>query len=97
MVGLEMPPIGMHCSALLGVEERIEFANEVLPDALQRVLAGDSEQQLRDWLEDRIGNWGGDGLGMTAPGYSWWRRCEAPDSGLDAEQLACMDRVWETS
>ena len=96
VVGLELPGAGLHCSALLGVEERIRFADEVLPEAIQQAASGASEPQLRLWLEERIGSWGGDGIGMTAQGYSWWRQVEAANSGLSSQQLSHLDRVWES-
>jgi len=96
VVGLELGPVGLHCSALLGVEERIRFADEVLPGAVQQAASGASEPQLRLWLEERIGSWGGDGIGMTAQGYSWWRQVEAASSGLSSQQLGHLDRVWES-
>jgi phosphoglucomutase/phosphomannomutase len=94
VVGLELPPAGLHCSALLGVEERSRFAAQVLPAAVEQARSGASEPQLRSWVEAQIGAWGGDGIGMTAGGYSWWRGAEASHSGLDAEQLGRLDRVW---
>ena len=73
LVGLQMPPAGLHCSPLLGVDQRMEFGDAVLPEAIARVREGVGGPALRAWLVERVGPWGGDGIGMTAPGLAWWR------------------------
>jgi hypothetical protein len=78
VVGMELDGVGRHCSALLGVEERIHFASDVLPMVVEQALAGASEEVLRTSLSERIGSWGGDGIGMTASGYLWWRQQGLP-------------------
>ena len=94
VVGMELDEVGRHCSALLGVEERIHFADEVLPMVVKQALSGASEDAMRQFLTERIGNWGGDGIGMTASGYFWWRQQGQAPGGLSHEQLGRLDRVW---
>jgi len=89
LIGLEMPEAALHCSPLLGVDERIAFAESVLPEALRRAEAGASAGALKEWLVAQIGSWGGDGLGMTAPGYRWWREGTAGEA-----ELAALDEAW---
>jgi phosphoglucomutase len=83
IVGLEMPEVGLHCSPLLGAEERIEFGARVLPEAVKRARAGQDAATIKAWLQGLIGSWGGDGIGMTAPGYQFWRRTAAFESAVD--------------
>ncbi len=94
LVGLDLDGAGKHCSALLGVEERIDFTKEVLPAVHERLLAGASEGDLETWLRQRIGHWGGDGIGMTTGGYLWWRSQGDLVGALDEKHLACLDRIW---
>jgi len=89
LLGLEMPEAALQCSPLLGVDERIEFAEVILPEAVRRAESGQGSEELSAWLRAGIGGWGGDGVGMTASGYSWWR--ENDGSGAD---LAALDQAW---
>ena len=88
-MGLELPPAGLHCSPLLGVEERIEFAERVLSAAVDKALAGEGSDALRSWLTSEIGAWGGDGIGLTAQGYRWWRGGAGRELAVDA-----LDEAW---
>jgi phosphoglucomutase/phosphomannomutase len=89
LIGLEMPEAGLQCSPLLGVDERIEFAEVVLPEAVRRAHSGAAAADLSSWLQSTIGAWGGDGVGMTASGYSWWRQNEGGEASL-----AALDEAW---
>jgi len=89
LIGLQMPEAAFHCSPLLGIDERIDFAEEVLPEAVRRAEAGSSSSELGSWLRSRIGAWGGDGLGMTAPGYRWWREGAGREAAVPA-----LDEAW---
>ena len=90
IIGMEMPPAGLHCSALLGVEERLVFGNDILPTAVRRAQAG---EDVSTWLRESIGAWGGDGVGLTAPGYRWW----AAQTELEASVRGTLDRAWSPS
>ena len=86
-IGLELPTAGLHCSPLLGIDERIAFAKDVLPQAA--AMAEDaSTEAVAAWVEGRIGAWGGDGVGMTAPGYRSWRSQASP------AVRRVLDGVW---
>jgi len=88
LVGLEMPDAGLHCSPLLGVMRRMEFGDSILPEAVARARDGLDAPALRSWLEARVAPWGGDGVGMTAPGLAWWReRNPEPDYRV-------LDEAW---
>ncbi|MEE2830624.1 MAG: phospho-sugar mutase [Myxococcota bacterium] len=89
LVDLDMPAVGLHCSPLLGVDERIRFGRDLLPQAVQRAEAGQDGAMLRSWLAEELGAWGGDGFGLTAPGYTWWRSAEGAGRGVEA-----LDEVW---
>ncbi len=83
IIGMEMPDVGLHCSPLLGAEERIEFGSVVLPEAIERARSGEDAATITAWLQERIGRWGGDGIGMTAPGYQHWRTTAGDAAGAD--------------
>ena len=83
IVGLEMPEVGLFCSPLLGAEERIEFGARVLPEAVERARGGQDAATIKAWLEGLIGHWGGDGVGMTAPGYLHWRSSAVFERAVD--------------
>jgi phosphomannomutase len=89
LIGLEMPEAALHCSPLLGVEERIQFAEAVLPEAIRRAQSGDGAADLSRWLQSSIGAWGGDGVGMTSSGYRWWREGTGRDAAVPA-----LDEAW---
>ncbi len=97
VVGLQLDEVGRRCSALLGVEERMRFAEQVLPALVERVRTGQSGAQLVQWLEHEIGAWGGDGRGMTVAGYRWWREHRAHTAGLTSAQLATLDTLYPGS
>jgi hypothetical protein len=88
LVGLVMPDAGLHCSPLLGVLKRQEFGDSILPEAQAHVREGMSGVALRTWLEGRVSSWGGDGIGMTAPGLRWWRRKNP------GPEWAELDEAW---
>ena len=83
IIGFEMPDVGLYCSPLLGAEERIEFGVRVLPEAIERARGGEDAATIKAWLEGLIGHWGGDGVGMTAPGYQHWRSTAAFERAVD--------------
>lgn len=89
LLGLQMPEAALQCSPLLGVDQRIEFAEVILPEGVRRAESGQDSDELSVWLRDAIGGWGGDGVGMTASGYSWWR-----ENGGSGVELAALDEAW---
>jgi len=89
LLGLEMPEAALQCSPLLGVDERIKFAEVILPEAVRRAESGQDAEELSTWLHDGIGGWGGDGVGMTASGYSWWR-----ENSENSADLTALDEAW---
>jgi phosphoglucomutase len=89
IVGQEMPAAGLHCSPLLGAEERMHFGDVILPAAVDRARSGQDAATIRGWLQDEIGAWLGDGLGVTAPGLAWWRANVDP-----GDDLAALDDAW---
>ncbi len=83
LVGLSMPDAGLHCSPLLGVEARMEFGDAILAEATARARDGAPPDALRAWFLDRTAAWGVDAIGLTAPGWTWWR-ARNPDPALAA-------------
>ena len=88
LIGLALPPAGLNCSPLLGVEERMDFATKVLPEAARRAGAGEA---LGPWLAERLG--GGDALGLTAPGLAWWIE-RGEGSTLPPSARAALAQAW---
>jgi phosphoglucomutase/phosphomannomutase len=90
-VGLSLSGPALHCSPLLGVDHRRAFSDGVLPEAVRRAEAGQDSETLRAWLEEQIGPWGGDGIGLTAPGYKHFRGSgECPSD----KAMAALDEAW---
>ena len=89
-IGMELAPAGLFCSPLLGIDERIAFAADVLPGAVARVDAGDAPSEVTAAVRAQISGWGGDGVGMTASGYRWWRDNAAPSPAV----CAALDPIW---
>ena len=92
-IGLSLPPAGLHCSPLLGIDERIAFASEVLPGAVARAEQGEDAEAVSAWVSAAVAPWGGDGVGMTAPGYRWWRAQGAASTAV----TDVLDGVWGAS
>lgn len=87
-IGLEMPEAGLHCSPLLGVDERIRFGAELLPALLERATAGDPG--LQGWLRDALQPFGRDGAGLVRPGWLSVRGLQPP------AVAARIDAAWAT-
>jgi len=90
-IGLEVPSPGLRCSPLLGIDERIAFGAQVWPEALRRAQSGATGAELRAWLDETIGGWGGDGRGMTSPAWAWVRD---QSSDLAPDVVAAFDEAW---
>jgi phosphoglucomutase len=88
IVGLDLPPEGLRCSPLLGVDERMAFAREVLPQAVRRARSG---EEIPAWLRSSLG--GADGVGLTAPGVRWWL-LEGEGSALPAPVADALATAW---
>jgi phosphoglucomutase/phosphomannomutase len=93
-IGIAMPDAGLHCSPLLGVDERLDFGAEILPELLRRAAAGAEQDELRAFLKERTAGWGADGIGMTLPGWQAWRAADGPDSGLSEASLLRLDGAF---
>lgn len=91
LIGLELPPAGLHCSPLLGIEARIAFARDVLDAAAAAKEPGAEPEAVRAAVRGALAALGGDAVGLTAPGYRWWRESE----GLSAAARGILDPVWE--
>jgi len=88
LIGLTLPPAGLACSPLLGIDERIHFATTVLPGAVARAEAGEPPDAVAGWVDGQIGAWD-DGVAMTAPGYHWWRSQASAAAVTEA-----LDGIW---
>ena len=80
-VGVELPVWTQEMSGLLAVEHRVDFAERVFPELLQRLEQG---QDGEDWLKDQIEGYGRDAVRLVAPGVRAWmsERSEFPQ-GLE--------------
>ncbi len=89
-IGMELGPAGLFCSPLLGIDERVAFASQVLPGAVAQAEAGVPGPDIAAQVLATLQGWGGDGVGMTADGYRWWRdNGDAPPSVVQA-----LDPIW---
>jgi len=93
-VDISLTAPALHCSPLLGVDERQAFGDSVLPQAIDQALSGTSASDIRCWLEERIGPWGGDGIGLTAPGYQHWRSSVEAEGLQAPSALVALDEAW---
>ncbi|HCP47009.1 MAG TPA: hypothetical protein DIU15_13265, partial [Deltaproteobacteria bacterium] len=93
-VGIALTDAALHCSPLLGIDERQEFGDRILPAAVDQAVSGTSGSAIRRWLQDTIGCWGGDGIGLTAPGYRYWRASSEAASVEAREALVALDEAW---
>jgi phosphoglucomutase/phosphomannomutase len=91
IVGLDLSYVGAACSSLLSVENRIRFADVVLPAAWAEASAGASGADLRSFLQEEIGDWLGDGLAVCVGGYRAWR---SGAGDLNERALASLDEAW---
>ncbi len=85
IVGLQMPPAGLHCSPLMGVDDRLAFADEVLPAVVRAAEAGEGADAIAALVTGRLGD---DGVALTAGGFRWWRRRN------EGPQFAALDELW---
>ena len=91
LIGLVLPPAGLHCSPLLGVDDRLDFAQRILPEAAR--LAGRGED-VDAWVAAQLGS--GDGRGLTAPGLDWWLQ-QGEGSALPDSDRAALRGAWGLS
>ena len=94
-VGLSMDAVGLACSPLLGVDERIAFGRDVLPEAVARAEEGVSAEVLRAWAEHRFGSWGGgSGIALCASGYRAFRTQARREGRLNDSVCGVLDTLW---
>ena len=90
LIDMEIDEVGLHCSPLLGAEERIAFGAELLPQAVERAARGEDAVA---WLQQRCAPWGRDGLALCEGGWRWFRD-DGPGRALDATVAARVDGAW---
>ena len=88
LIGQVLPPAGLHCSPLLGVDDRLDFAERILPEAARLAAQGDDATA---WVSQELGH--GDGVGLTAPGVQWWL-VEGEGSALSPAVRSSLSRAW---
>lgn len=88
-IGMAAPEVGLRCSPLLGIDERIAFGDTIFPALLAAATQGAQPDTLRARLESSTAGWG-DGVGLTAPAWAWWRA----NHELAAGPRAALDAAW---
>ena len=81
-VGVELPAWTQEMSGLLAVEHRVDFAQRVFPDLLQRLQ---EKREVEKWLEGQIESYGRDAIRLVGPGVrAWLANQNAEHAGLEA-------------
>jgi len=88
-VGVEPPSWTLEMSDLMAIEHRLDFAERVLPELLLRI---EEQQELSDWLDLALRDYGRDARDLVAPGVAVW--CS---SFASAEQKAILVRLFSLS
>ncbi|MEC7239974.1 MAG: phospho-sugar mutase [Myxococcota bacterium] len=81
-VGIELPAWTQEMSGLLSVEHRVDFAQRVFPELLQRL---EEKREVEKWLEGQIESYGRDAIRLVGPGVrAWVAEQNAEHTGLEA-------------
>ncbi|MCO4771234.1 MAG: phospho-sugar mutase [Deltaproteobacteria bacterium] len=91
LIDMELPDAGLHCSPLLGIEARIRFGGQILPQAVAAATEeGAVPSEVIAAVRANLSGLGGDAVGLTAPGWVWW---SARNVVTDSAR-AMLDEVW---
>jgi phosphoglucomutase len=91
LIGMELPDAGLHCSPLLGIEDRIAFGARILPGAVARATAPEADADaVVAAVRRELADLGADAVGLTAPGARWW----LARNPLSPAAHAILERVW---
>ncbi len=71
-VGLTMPDFAYLISGLMAIDDRIDFAEKVLPELRMRVRDRESGVALNQWLDGRMKGYGKDSRALVREGFDAW-------------------------
>jgi phosphoglucomutase len=79
--GLSMPRWALRIHDLVGTDDKIWFAETLLPRLQARIDRGDAEPDLDHWLNIELARFGRDARALFRPGVSAWSRDGSPAHG----------------
>jgi len=79
--GLVLPPWALRIHDLVGIEDKLWFAEHIVPELQASIGRGVTEADLHQWLDVHLARFGRDARALFRPGVSAWSRDGSPAFG----------------